>query len=472
MKFKLYFIIAIFLSAFNLNAQAYKNKFNLEVIAPQHKGQTAYLLKYWNEVTYIIDSCQISKQGKGFFHKENSLPTGQYVLFIKPNVQLDLLLDEKTEAIIITLSKDIINSKIKGSEDTEILWDYIKHLNIYNEKKAAFNAQNNDIKLSESDKKENIKKLNSLNKEFDDYLHQLLKNKETTWAGDFIKGMTSVSLPYELPQNNEEVLANNQYVKQHYFDNLSLTNPNLLRTNYFWSYLDNYLDNWVTKNNIDSLAYATSDLVAKSMGNKTCFEQILMRYINKAINSKQMGMENVWSKLAEDYIFDKNYTKVDSVEISALRSQYELIKYNRLGMVAHELRLETIKGDTIQLHDVDAQYIILYFYDPTCSYCLAETESIQKNLYPKYKDKGLKIVTVNIYNDEKAWKDFINQNNISDWINCADPLNKSKYWMFYNTSGVPSVYVLDEDKKIIAKGIDEKGLEQVFNILYKENGTN
>lgn len=454
MKSKFFLLLTVFLIISGLSAQTNKSKFKLEIDAPYNKGQTAYLLNYWKENTYITDSCLISDLGKGLLQSEQSLPTGQYVLYIKPDIQLELLLNDKSENVKISVSKDITNSKVKGSKDTEILWDYIKQINSFNKiKEETPGTELTDQKIN-------------------DYTQKFILKHKGSWASDFIKGTMPISLPYQTPQNNEEALTNSQYMKKHYFDHISLTDPRLLRTDYFWSYLDNYLENWVSKNDIDSLAYTTDDLVAKSMGNQTCFEQILMHYLNKAINSKLMGMENVWAKLAENYIFDKNYAQVDSTEISALRSQYELIKYNRIGMTARGLKLETLEGDTIQLHDVTAKYIILYFYDPTCSHCRSETKEIKTNLYPKYKDKGLKIVTVNIHNDSKMWKSYVEQNNISDWINCADPNHKSKYWMYYNTSAVPSVYVLDEDKKIIAKGIDEKGLEQVFKYLYKENGTN
>lgn len=453
MKSKILFFLTISLITSALNAQSNKSKFILEIDAPYNKGQTAYLLNYWNEATYISDSCQISEQGKGLLQSKQSLPTGQYVLYIKPDVQLEMLLDEKDENVKISVSKDILSSKIKGSKDTQIFWGYIKQIDTYNKDKKS--SQDPEL----------------IDKRVNDYTHKVISDNKGLWVSDFIKGATPIVLPYTNPKDEKEAIENSRYMKKHYFDHVPLTDPRLLRTNYFWSYLDNYLENWVSKD-VDSLAQATTDLVARSMENQTCFEQILMRYLNKAINSKQMGMENVWAKLAEDYIFDKNYAKVDSTEITALRSQYELIKYNRIGMIAHGLRLETLEGDTIQLHDVEAKYTILYFYDPTCGHCLTETKSIQNNLYPKYKDKGLKIVTVNIHNNKEMWENYVKQNNISDWINCADPNHRSKYWIYYNTSGVPSAYVLDNDKKIIAKGIDEKGLEQVFNYLYKEDGTN
>jgi hypothetical protein len=56
---------------------------------------------------------------------------------------------------------------------------------------------------------------------------------------------------------------------------------------------------------------------------------------------------------------------------------------------------------------------------------------------------------------------------MTGWINAADPNNKSQYWMNFDTSYIPAVFVLDKNKKIIAKKIDVEGLKQVFGYYIK-----
>ena len=185
-----------------------------------------------------------------------------------------------------------------------------------------------------------------------------------------------------------------------------------------------------------------------------------------------MGDENIWVRLAEDYIFDKDVVWIDSTQNSELRRQYELIKNNRIGMKAHNLTLQTFEGDTINTNDIDAEYLLLYFYSPSCGHCQTATPELHDKLYAKYKDKGLKVVTINLNNDKQEWERFVKSKNIGDWINCADPEYKSKYWMYYDTSGIPAIFVLNKNKTIIAKKVDEQNLEKLFDYYINNNGIN
>lgn len=464
--FALMLLVATGAGAQNVNT----NTFKLELNAPQYKDRTAYLLMYWNGDTYVQDSCIISNKGVGSIRTDKDMPAGQYLIYIKPDLQLDILLDEGQNDIKITLAKTIENSKVIGSRDTEILWQYIKEANLLTEKQAALTEKSN-ANLSDVEQAKLNTQMDEYNSLFEGKVDQLIAANQGTWASVFLKGLKSVDVPHKEPKTMEDVVANKQFVRQHYFDNLDFTDSRLLRTNYFYSYLDNYMENWVDQD-ATSLAQAASEIVGKAQGNQQVFEQLLSRFLNNSLNSKLMGMENTWARLAEDYIFDNPSIRMDSTELRNLRSQYEVIKENRIGMKAHNLSLETLNGDSLNLYDIEGDYLVLFFYNPTCGHCHKEIKTINEELYPKYKDRGVRFVTMNIFPEKTGWQNFVEELKIGDWYNLADPKHKSQYWIYYDTTAVPSVYLLDKDKKIIAKKIDEENLKKVLEILYNEDGTN
>ena len=55
------------------------------------------------------------------------------------------------------------------------------------------------------------------------------------------------------------------------------------------------------------------------------------------------------------------------------------------------------------------------------------------------------------------WKEFIQQNDLI-WTNLADPYFRSNFRKEYNVVTTPTIYVLDRNKKIIAKKL---GVEQI-----------
>lgn len=54
--------------------------------------------------------------------------------------------------------------------------------------------------------------------------------------------------------------------------------------------------------------------------------------------------------------------------------------------------------------------------------------------------------------DKPAWSKYIEENNLT-WINGWDPDRASHFDYYYNVQSTPMVYILDRNKKIIAKKI-------------------
>ncbi|WP_255412476.1 thioredoxin-like domain-containing protein [Dysgonomonas sp. Marseille-P4361] len=466
MKYRFLLILSLLLY-FKVEAQINTNNntqsFQLEAVIPTQKGKKIYLGQYWNSGTYAIDSTFISDEGIAKFSSPESKLEGQYFLYIKPDYQVDFLIGSEQNNIKFTLNEnDIKANKVSGSKDTEVLWQYIQMT--YNADRLREQIENSNISDKEKSAKE--KELNKAQKDIDSYKKALFKQNTDLWGALYIKGLEPTGIPYPEPKTQEEASENRKYGKLHYFDNINLTDPRFWRTNYFENYIDTYLQQWVEASP-DSLASAASLLVKKTIDNDICFERMLSKLINESIKSLKMGDKNIWSRLYEDYIMGKNISWIDSTQYLKLGQMYEKIKNNRIGMYAHNLRVQTISGDSINTNGIDSKYTILYFYSPSCGYCVTEVPKMYNELYSKYKDKGLEIIAFNVGSSKEDWIKFINDNKLTGWINCADLNYKSQYWMHYDVSGTPSVLVLDKDKRIIAKKLDLENLQKLFNYLYQ-----
>lgn len=191
--------------------------------------------------------------------------------------------------------------------------------------------------------------------------------------------------------------------------------------------------------------------------------------VNASGEKKYVGRENIWAKLAEDFIIDKDHSWIDADQYKNLMQEYSVIKNNRVGSTAKNIKAITIDGQELNTNDVEANYTILYFYSPSCGHCSSETPIVH-DLMDKYKDDNIKIIAFNTTPDNKsAWEGFIEQNKMQDWINVSDPNNKSAYWLNYDVRGVPSIYVLDKDKKIVIKNINSSDLEYILDIYLNKN---
>lgn len=471
MRFKKLLIITLsYLVSIGFYAQSSSDKFRLEIDAPAQGEKVLYFANYWQGDTYKLDSCQLTIKGKGVIEVAvKDVPAGQYVIYIEPDVRLEMLLDNGQDNIKVSIPKDLSKSTVQGSPDTEGYWAYLNAINKLLVKKEALNE-----KLDSAEKQSQRKKiqteLDALNSDIEAISWDVVNNNKGTWLSTFVKGSIAIDLPPNLMQPSTKRADIVEYVQIHYFDNLDMTDVRLQRTNYFYSLIESYINNWIPQD-WDSVTSAYSNLVAKTKPNKESFDAFLSAMLNKSLSSSIMGMENVWTRLAEDYIFDKE-VDIDDTTLSELRSKYEKIKLNRIGMFAQDLKMSTIDGDSLNLLDIDAEYIILEFYSTTCGYCKEDMTYMAKEFYPRYKDKGVKVVAFTLSNSKESWAQFIKDTGMDEFYNCSDPGYKTEYWMKYDTSRVPMNFIIDKNKKIVGKGVRRDNLEKLFKYLIKDNGNN
>ena len=469
MQFKLTLIFVLLLQQFTAGAITKGDNDNgtqITIDIPTEVDKQIYLAQYWKGQIFAIDSEYISHGKNVTFHSKSSLPQGQYMLFIKPDVQIEFLIgdNEKNINMILTPS-DFTKSKIDGSKDSQLYWAYLARIQDLTTKATEISSKTDAPNITEKDKNSLLKQYDSINDEIKSYTKVQIAQNKGTWFSTFLKGREQVAPPISHPASVEDNNTNLAYIRQHYFDNIDLTDSRFWRTDYFITYVNNYIENWVDQS-LDTLASTTSRLVSMAKPNNFCYEQMLSHFMNQAMESNVMGMENVWARLYEDYILEREFSGIDEKQRNDLQAKYSLIQYNRIGMTAQNIPLITIDGDSINTNDIEAEYTLLYFYSPSCGHCKTETPKINEGIYAKYKDKGLKITAINTTPDEKEWSEFVEHCKIDNWINCADLNHRSQYWMYYDVSGTPMTYLLNRNKKIIAKKIDEKNLEKVFDYLY------
>jgi thiol-disulfide isomerase/thioredoxin len=135
-------------------------------------------------------------------------------------------------------------------------------------------------------------------------------------------------------------------------------------------------------------------------------------------------------------------------------------------------------------YSIDAEYTILYFWDPECGHCKKVTPKLQELYAKKLKDRNIEVFAVSkaIGDEFDKWKKFIKKNEIT-FINVAltdklyaeakdnalkfvpkyTTLEALNFQETYDIFSTPRVFVLDKDKKIVSKSLTISQLEDFLD---------
>ena len=104
---------------------------------------------------------------------------------------------------------------------------------------------------------------------------------------------------------------------------------------------------------------------------------------------------------------------------------------------------------------------MLDFWASWCGPCRAETPNVRR-VYEKYKGAGLEIISVSLDTKKENWLQAIEKDQMN-WIHTSD----LKGWnnavaKRYGISSVPSILLLDENNRIIARNLRGEALEEAI----------
>lgn len=134
----------------------------------------------------------------------------------------------------------------------------------------------------------------------------------------------------------------------------------------------------------------------------------------------------------------------------------EMVRKNRVGHPAADFRYTTADGRTRSLYALKADYTLLFFNNPDCAMCKDLREQIEASpvLAPLIASGRLKVLALYPDEDLAAWHAY--RSNIpANWINAYDKGCVIRGEQRYDVNAIPSLYLLDSDKRVLVKDASE-----------------
>lgn len=174
-----------------------------------------------------------------------------------------------------------------------------------------------------------------------------------------------------------------------------------------------------------------------------------------------MRNDELYIPILEVLVESPLYDEYDRI---APRYDLELARQNRIGCVANDIAYTLANGKTGRLHNIDSDYLILMFSNPGCPMCREIIEQITSSpLINEMMENDL-VEVLSIYPDAdlEAW-----HSHLGDlprrWINGYDKGMRITEARSYNLQAIPSLYLLDSEKRVIIK--DATSVAQIENAI-------
>jgi peroxiredoxin len=457
-------IVLLLISSIGFSQNAYKLDFKVKGMQPG----PVYLGFHQQDKQFARDTAVVDASGSFSFAGTKPLGQGIYFLLRDSNLLFDFIIGKDQEFSIETSSDDYVkNMIIKGDEDNAM---YLENRRLLITATQTIEPQIKILRDSTADpalKKEANKVYEETGKNVMAQQEKIIQMNPTSVTARLLKMHKQVTIP-EPPKKADGSIDSTfqlKYYTQHYFDNFGLGDEVMLRVPkvIYWEKVQSYLDKLFIQQP-DTLFKRVDKLIAVAKRNQDTYKYLVWNAVVYYQNHSIMGLDQVYVKLVDKYITsgEMDYW-LDKKTVSNMKDYADKLRRAPIGTTAPNLIMQNAQLQPKSMYDIKSKYTVLFFFKPSCGHCREETPKLVTLYNQKKKTLNFEVFAVSTDTTMKEMKDFIRDFN-TPWITVNGPRSfiKEHFSKLYYADLTPTVYVLDEKKKIIARRID---VEQIDDFI-------
>jgi thiol-disulfide isomerase/thioredoxin len=445
--------------------QTLQAQYEIKVKVEDFPDDKAFLSYFYGKGQFYRDTAAVNEKGEFVFSGTDTLEHGMYSVLAGNKKVFDFLVDEQKLSFETDTSYIVGNMKVKGGKENQLFYDYLQFLSKKNREVAKLRKEQANFKSNSPEFEALRDKMNGINDEVRAFIDELHEKHPGSFTSNFIYAVEYPEVP-EAPEGADSTFGF-KYFKAHFFDNFAFDDSRLLRTSTFNDKTEYYLEK-LTRQHPDSIIEAVDLILSKVRDNPTLYKYELSHLTSKYERSQIMGMDAVFVHLAKNYFMKEKPEWFTKKNLERLAERANALDPLLLGKKAPNIIVkDTAMERFIQLYDVEAKFTIVYIWSPDCGHCKKATPKL-KEVYDRYKDKGVEVFAVGSEFENEAWKQFIIDFDLN-WINGSDGGDfRSNFRTLYDVYSTPQTYLLDENKEILAKKMSVESLENMLEFYLEK----
>lgn len=469
------FLAAAILSGLFFNAQS--QSYTVILQTPNYKSGIAYLTYYFGKNINVEDSAIVNSKGIAVFKKNQKLLPGIYSIVFPGKTKLvDFFVDKEQLISIKADTVDLLNKTIvTGSKENVLFQQYQKFVA---SKGKQMQTERNAFERSKTKSDSVLHEINysQYNEELNKYRQNIIQQYSSSMLAILFKSMNEPVIPIAHPLTKKDSIYNYDFYKKHYWDGITFMDNRIIRTPFFLPKVEKYFKDVLVPSS-DSIIKEADYLLLLARNNIEMYKFLLNWLSDEYMYPKYMGQDAVFVHLFEKYHSKGISNWLNEKQLTAVSNRAYMLMANLIGEKAANLEMVDSTGKPSYLYNVNADFIVVSFWDPTCGHCQQEIPRLDSFYNAKWKNEGVKLYGVLTENEKTKWVEFIKKNNLKDWIHVYQTeemkmeqktSQKPGYKQLYDITQTPTLYLLDKDKRIIGKKLTPQQIDELLQAKIKQ----
>ena len=214
---------------------------------------------------------------------------------------------------------------------------------------------------------------------------------------------------------------------EHYWDGFALNDKRILTYPLIDRKLEAYFNSLPP--NAIVINAEIDKVIAKTGDCDDVRDYLIWYFYRKYYAPEYMNLDDVYIHLVNDYFMKYEMENVSKRVLNMMAERANYLKNLKIGA-----KIPNIGN----LHSIESQYVVVFFYDKDCNKCMKDGKVLE-DIQSRHPEMAIFPVE-------------INSTGIENLL------------FLYDIQTTPTIYVLDNQKKIIAKRIKAEQVEQVLNM--------